>query len=149
MTYISNERLWLTADRARVVKEGDPEAAFLLVGKGGTVSDGDAKRYNLKDLEAAPPPWDAKAEHERLHAHEAKQAGVAAPDTQRGIMLGGSAPEKKAQAKAPANKAQPAPDATKAAQDLAEEEGVNLSEVEGSGKDGRITLADVEGAVKE
>lgn len=33
----SDERLYLTVDRERVVKEGDPEAAFLLVNEGGEV----------------------------------------------------------------------------------------------------------------
>lgn len=42
--------------------------------------------------------------------------------------------------------AEEAPDATPAAEELAEEKGVDLEKVEGSGKDGRITKPDVEAA---
>jgi hypothetical protein len=35
------------APPARVVLEGDPEARFLLVGKGGTISDDEAARYGI------------------------------------------------------------------------------------------------------
>lgn len=38
---------------------------------------------------------------------------------------------------------------TSAAEALADEEGVDLSEIEGSGSDGRITKADVEASVEE
>jgi pyruvate/2-oxoglutarate dehydrogenase complex dihydrolipoamide acyltransferase (E2) component len=40
-------------------------------------------------------------------------------------------------------------DATPAAEELAEEEGVDLSEVEGTGAGGRVTKPDVEAAVEE
>jgi pyruvate/2-oxoglutarate dehydrogenase complex dihydrolipoamide acyltransferase (E2) component len=39
-------------------------------------------------------------------------------------------------------------DATDAAADLAKKEGINLSDVKGSGEDGRITIGDVRDAVK-
>ena len=32
---VAAQRLWLTSDRARVVSEGDPEAAYLLAGCAG------------------------------------------------------------------------------------------------------------------
>lgn len=147
MSYISKKRLWLTADGARVVEEGDPAAAFLLVGEGGTVSDEDAKRYNLTALEPAPAPWDAKAEHERLHAGETQEEA----DAKRAALFEKAVdkpPANKAVGKAPSNKAN-APEATDAAREKAAEEGVDLSEVEGTGKDGRITLADVEKAAGE
>lgn len=41
------------------------------------------------------------------------------------------------------------PDATPAAAELAEEEGVDLEDVEGTGKEGRITKADVEAAADD
>jgi hypothetical protein len=46
---VVGERLWLTADRERVVKDGDPEAAFLLCGDGGQITRSDAERYGLID----------------------------------------------------------------------------------------------------
>ena len=58
---IAEERLWLTADRDRVVKEGDDEAAFLLVGVGQRIPWADAVRYGLVEdtpdpsAEVAPP----------------------------------------------------------------------------------------------
>ena len=39
-TIIADERLYLTADRKTVVREGDPRAASLLVAKGQTVPKG-------------------------------------------------------------------------------------------------------------
>lgn len=44
---ISTKRLWLTADRDRVVEDGDAAAAFLLVGEGSSLSRSDAERYGL------------------------------------------------------------------------------------------------------
>ena len=49
----ATERLYLTADKERVVKEGDPDAAFLFVTPGKEISAEDAKRYGIK--EAAKP----------------------------------------------------------------------------------------------
>lgn len=50
--YVATERLYLTADRDRVVREGDPEAAFLLAGVGGELSAETAERYGLKQASA-------------------------------------------------------------------------------------------------
>ena len=47
---ISNRRLYLTADKSRVVEEGDTEAAYLLVGEGGALDDDTAARYGLLPL---------------------------------------------------------------------------------------------------
>lgn len=47
---VARERLWLTADRKRVVGEGDPDAAVLLAGVGGEISADDAKRYGLRPV---------------------------------------------------------------------------------------------------
>ncbi len=49
MPYVSEKRLYLADDGKTVVEEGDPRAATLLVGVGGTLSDEDAKRYGLAD----------------------------------------------------------------------------------------------------
>lgn len=61
MTVIASEKLWLTADRSRVVPDGDAEAAFLFCTPGKAISDDDAKRYGVKakakpaNKEADPP----------------------------------------------------------------------------------------------
>ena len=49
---IADRRLYLTADRERVVEEGDPDAAFLFVTPGKQISDADAERYGLKPARA-------------------------------------------------------------------------------------------------
>lgn len=41
------ERLWLTADRTRVVKDGDAQAAYLLAAPGRQITREDAERYGL------------------------------------------------------------------------------------------------------
>lgn len=44
---IAQERLYLTADKSRVVGEGDKEAAFLFAAVGQPILIGDAERYGL------------------------------------------------------------------------------------------------------
>lgn len=56
------ERLYLTADKERVVKEGDPGAAFLFATPGKEISAEDAKRYGIASKKAAPKPADKEAE---------------------------------------------------------------------------------------
>jgi hypothetical protein len=85
--YVTKERLWLNADKSRVVKDGDPEAAFLLASPGKEVPAEDVERYGL-----APK------------ASKGKGAKDGAPDAQA---------EGKAVAEPPANKAVKAPQATK------------------------------------
>lgn len=43
----TEERLWLTADRGKLVAEGDPEAAFLFATPSDRISVADAERYGL------------------------------------------------------------------------------------------------------
>jgi hypothetical protein len=57
MPFKSDKRLYVNADRSKIVEEDSPEAAYLLVGEGGQVSDEDAKKYGLK-----APKAEAKAE---------------------------------------------------------------------------------------
>jgi hypothetical protein len=64
----ATERLYLTADRERVVKEGDPDAAFLFSTPGKEISAEDAKRFGIK---AASKPADKQAP-----APENKASGV-------------------------------------------------------------------------
>lgn len=56
MGFTTDRRLWLTADKERVVEEGDPDAAFLFVSAGKEVSDEDASRYGLDAPAPAPAP---------------------------------------------------------------------------------------------
>jgi hypothetical protein len=58
MPYTADKRLYLTADD-KVVEEGDPNAATLLVGVGGQLSDEDAQRYGL--VKAEKPATEEKA----------------------------------------------------------------------------------------
>jgi len=52
MAYRLDRRLWLTAERDRVVEDGDPEAAFLLGAPGQILSDAEAQRYGLTGKKA-------------------------------------------------------------------------------------------------
>jgi len=45
--FVSDRKLFLNADKSAVVDEDSPDAAFVLVGEGGTVSHEDAERYGL------------------------------------------------------------------------------------------------------
>lgn len=54
--YKVDRRLWLTADRQRVVEDGDPEARFLLTaGPGDELPMEMAKRYGLAGKPKAVP----------------------------------------------------------------------------------------------
>lgn len=56
MAYISDKRIYVNADKSKVVPEDHPDVGHLLVGEGGEVSDEDVKKYGLKKSES-------KAEH--------------------------------------------------------------------------------------
>lgn len=43
----ADKRLYLNADRSKVVEEGDPEAAYLFAAEGAEVPDAEAKKYGL------------------------------------------------------------------------------------------------------
>lgn len=47
MAYTAKERLFVTEDHGKVVPEGHPDARYLLVAKGGQLTDEDAKKYGL------------------------------------------------------------------------------------------------------
>lgn len=59
MTYTASKRIYVNSDRSKVVEANSAEAAFLLVGEGGELSDEDAAKYGLgkseKKAEHAPP----------------------------------------------------------------------------------------------
>jgi hypothetical protein len=71
----SDKRLYVNADKSKVVEEDSPDAAYLLVGKGGTVSDDDAKKYNLsapKKTEVTEVTPEAEAKREPAPANKAE-----------------------------------------------------------------------------
>lgn len=70
MTYTAEERLYVNADRTRVVPEDSPEAHFLLVAEGGELPDDEAERLGLTVT---------KAEREAMLATTAE--GVPVPST--------------------------------------------------------------------
>jgi hypothetical protein len=73
MGFQSDKRLYVNADKSKVVEEDSPEAAYLLVGQGGTVTDEDAKKYNLKapkKTEVTEVPVEAEADTEEAEAKQ-------------------------------------------------------------------------------
>jgi hypothetical protein len=59
---IATERLYLTGDRSRVVREGDPSAAFLLVAKGCFIPTDVAAKYGLLQKTEEKPQQAASEE---------------------------------------------------------------------------------------
>lgn len=49
MGIVLDRPLYLTADKSKIVEEGDPLARFVLGGKGSEVNDADAKLYGLEE----------------------------------------------------------------------------------------------------
>ena len=71
----TEERLFLTADRERIVAEDDPEAAFLFASPSDRVSVEDAVRYGLiKGKAKAEVPAEAPAAEAETPAEPAKPA---------------------------------------------------------------------------
>ena len=58
----SDRRIYLNADKSKVVEGDSPEAAHLFAVEGDDVSDEDAKRYGLKFDTKAQKPAENKAE---------------------------------------------------------------------------------------
>lgn len=50
----ATERLYLTSDGSRVVREGDPDSATLFAAVGDDISDADVKRYGLNKGKNTP-----------------------------------------------------------------------------------------------
>lgn len=48
VSILADRRLWLTADKSRVVEDGDPAAAFLLAAPGTEIAPDDVKRFGLR-----------------------------------------------------------------------------------------------------
>lgn len=51
MTKVAEERYYTNADRSKLVKEGSPEAAFLVVAEGGEVTAEMTGQYGIKGVE--------------------------------------------------------------------------------------------------
>ena len=54
------KRIFVTADRSRVVDETDPDAAMLLVGAGGQIDQAEAERLGLVQTKAQPKAPETK-----------------------------------------------------------------------------------------
>jgi hypothetical protein len=54
--YTTDRKLWLTADRERVVEDGDPDAAFLLASKGKELDAATVERYGLEPKKQGGKP---------------------------------------------------------------------------------------------
>jgi len=59
--YVAKERLYLTADRSEVVKEGDPRAATLLAAEGTEIAESEVKRLRLQSHFEEAKPFDTGA----------------------------------------------------------------------------------------
>ena len=62
---ISKKTFYHTADRSRIVEEGDPDAAFLIVRAGGAIEQAEAERLGISGQRA--PVYDAKRDHFEKH----------------------------------------------------------------------------------
>lgn len=71
----ATERLYLTADRKEVVKEGDVKARFLLVAKGQEIPKVIAEQYGLKPKKAEKKKAE-KPEDKKVDPPENKGSGV-------------------------------------------------------------------------
>ena len=75
---ISDRRLYVTADGSRVVEEGDPDGAFLLVGAGSEIRHDVAEKHKLRVSKGkvsfpAPKAKKAKAEPKAKKAKDASR----------------------------------------------------------------------------
>ena len=69
-----DRRLWLTADRDRVVEEGDPDAAFLLGTAGKEIPDAEAERLGLTAKPQAKQSAPAEDKQAAEPANKARKA---------------------------------------------------------------------------
>lgn len=96
MAWTADRRLYWTADKARVVEEGDPDGAFLYRGKGQSISENEMMQYNIDRNKAAQPGGENKlggppAENKvaRVQAEDADDLAASAGlgDDQRLLVL--------------------------------------------------------------
>lgn len=60
---LADRRLWVTSDRARVVEDGDPTAAFLLAAPGNPIAAEECARLGLQIVDGVVhlPPEEKQA----------------------------------------------------------------------------------------
>jgi hypothetical protein len=91
----ADRKLYLTADRERVVEEGDDDAAFLFKGEGDEITDEEAKQYGIS----------ARKEEQTEPAQKARQSPEAATEADTAEAREAKQPTDAKQAQAAANKA--------------------------------------------
>jgi hypothetical protein len=74
--YVTDRKLWLNADRTKVVEDGDPEAAHLLASKGKELSAEVVERYGLEPPKPAKPGKPPKGDQPDGDAEAKQQAPV-------------------------------------------------------------------------
>jgi hypothetical protein len=86
MAYTSKERVCLNADKSAVVDCESEEAAYVLVGEGGTISDEEARQYGLAgrrkqaEDDADAVPSEAADAEEKARQPADNKARTAAPE---------------------------------------------------------------------
>ena len=70
---IAQERLWLNKDQTKVVKQGDPEAAFLLAGKGAEIPK-EFESMVSSSTETKEQPKPENKEHKEIKTNKGKPA---------------------------------------------------------------------------
>jgi hypothetical protein len=94
MAYVSDRRLYRTVDD-EVVEEGHPDAAFLLVNEGGTLSEEDVRKYGI---EARQPEPVSPLENERKALAAAEARGAFAEAESRRLAVARMEAEERVQA---------------------------------------------------
>ena len=82
----SDRRLYVTADGARVVEEGDPDGAFLLVGAGSEIEPDVAEKHKLRISKGKvrfPAPEPKAAKPKAAKKAKAKKAKAKKADTEK------------------------------------------------------------------
>lgn len=85
MTYISDKRLCVNQDSTKIVDCDSPDAAYLLVGEGGELTDEQAKKYGLGASKAKAKEEEAPAEEKAVAATPENKAVAAPEDTKRKV----------------------------------------------------------------
>jgi len=79
MPYKADRNLYHNSDKSKVVEEGDAEAAFLAIAEGQEVSDAEAKRLGLDQVQTkqvqGPPEDKAQASPDATRRTPASRGG--------------------------------------------------------------------------